>query len=76
VSCGAGEDAERPARDLGGRSTAHAPQRLKIIFLQFHDELFVARTPPAIALNTADQSLAVMVDFNKWPMAVGAVHAI
>ena len=32
MPCGAGEDAERPARDLEGRSTTRGPQRLKVIF--------------------------------------------
>jgi hypothetical protein len=40
---------------------------------QFHDELFVARVTPAIAVDATDQCLTVVVDFDKWALALGAI---
>jgi hypothetical protein len=37
--------------------------RLKIIFHQLHDERLVGRPAPTIALDAADQHLAVTIDF-------------
>src|SRR5262249_46332226 len=40
-------------------------QRLNVLVHQFHDEPLIARSAPPIALNTADQPLAVVVDFDE-----------
>jgi hypothetical protein len=34
----------------------------KVVLDHFHDELLVARAPPVIAVDAADQHLAVVVD--------------
>jgi hypothetical protein len=49
-------------------------QCLKVIFNQFHDQRLIARATPAIALDTADQWLAVVVDLDEWATAMRAVH--
>jgi len=47
------------------------PQRLKIVFQQFHDEPRVVKAAPTIAVHAADQYLAVIVDLRYRTIAVG-----
>ena len=47
-------------------------QRFKIVFQHFHDELFVARVTPAIAVDAADQHFTVVVDPDQRAIAVAA----
>jgi hypothetical protein len=48
---------------------AHS-QRFKIVLQHFHNELLVAGVSPAIAVDAADQHLAVVIDFHKRAIAV------
>jgi hypothetical protein len=43
-------------------SASARPQRHKVVFQQFHDEVFVVRSTPAIAVDAANQLLAIVVD--------------
>jgi hypothetical protein len=49
---------------LSRLASATLPERLKVIFHQFHDEVFVTGFAPAIAVDTADQQLAIVVDLD------------
>jgi hypothetical protein len=51
----------RPSRQVSLSPYARS-QLLNLIFRQLHDELFVARVTPAIAIDAADEPLAVAVD--------------
>jgi len=47
---------------------------LQVIFKQLHRQCVVSRSVPTIALDAADQPLAVVVDLDQRTMAVGAVR--
>jgi len=49
-------------------------ERFDVIFKQLHRQRAVSCLAPHVALDAADQALAVTVDFNERAMAVGAVH--
>jgi hypothetical protein len=49
-------------------------QRLKVSFQQFDDKRLIARPTPAVAINAANQHLAVTVDLDERPTAVGTIH--
>jgi len=51
-------------------------ERLKVTFHQFHNQALIARATPAIALDAANQQLAVVVDLDERRMALGAVFQI
>jgi hypothetical protein len=45
------------------------PKRLDVLFGQLHEQPITAAPAPAIALDTADEPLAVVVDFDQQLMA-------
>ena len=45
---------------------------LQVILKQLHGQRVVSRPAPAIALNAADQPLAIVVDLDQRATAVGA----
>ncbi len=56
------------------RSTAalYPTKGSKILFRQLHEEPVAATPTPAISLDTADEALAVVVDFDEPMIAVRA----
>jgi|SoiMethySBSTD1v2_1073268.scaffolds.fasta_scaffold2366418_1 hypothetical protein len=62
-------DAINPSLRLA--SDGSAAECLQIVREQFHDELFIAWVTPAIAIDSTDQRLTVVVDFYNGAIAVG-----
>ena len=57
-------------------SVREIAQDLEIVFRQRHEEELTFWPAPAVALNAADEPLAVVVDLNERATAVGALpHA-
>src|SRR5262245_58788737 len=59
-----------------GFPLCHFFQRSKIILGQRHEEVFAVWPTPSIAFDAADQSFAVMIDFNKSALALTTIAEV